>query len=152
MSHLLRIKEDVKSYAYKDWIAPASDPKPVYLENISGHRFTRDKRGEPFNHGAIHVEGDYYYFLNGNTFRRDLVENLKNIRDKREVGTTLFCSDEIMRIGKYMVDEFDNKLTSSQFVDILVEVLTGNSKNYGMENFVYTSPPPPPDKDECCVL
>ena len=122
----------------------------IVTQNQYIWRTFRDKnRPDFFNHSAIQV-GEHYYHLEGTRFRRDFIENVEAIRAQRKVGTTLYSSKEIMSIG----ESLGTDLSSAEFVNKLLEVLTGTFQNYGVENFIHVPAPlpPSPPSPRCKIL
>jgi hypothetical protein len=117
------------------------DKKPIEItmETVYGLSYAKGKEGVPFEHMAIQVGDDYYYHLVfqydenynepvGVKFQRDLIENIHRKCETSVIGKTIYTSNEIMKIGKYLITIFGAYYkvfwNCQHFARILTSVLT----------------------------
>jgi hypothetical protein len=114
-------------------------PISITMETVYGLSYAKGKEGVPFEHMAIQVGGDYYYHLvfqydedynepNGVKFQRDLIENINRKCETSIIGKTIYSSNEIMKIGRYLITIFGEYYkvfwNCQHFARILTSVLT----------------------------
>jgi len=116
----------------------------VKMETVIGLSYSKDKEGIPFEHMALQIGGDFYYHLVfefdedgkdpiGVRFQRDLVENIRRKCQQALIGETRYTSDDIMKIGKYLITKFGTYYkifwNCQHFARILATVLTNGTIN-----------------------
>lgn len=114
-------------------------PIPIKMETVYGLSYATGKEGIPFEHMAIQVGNDYYYHLVfrydedhhepiGVKFQRDLIENINRRFETAIIGETRYSTEEIMKIGKYLITKFGPYYkifwNCQHFARILASVLT----------------------------
>jgi hypothetical protein len=147
------IEEDMKNWIIQQklQIIENSSMLEVRMETVIGLSYAKDKEGIPFEHMAIQVGNDFYYHLVfdfdeehnepvGVRFQRDLIENIRRNVGQSVIGKTKYKSDDIMKIGKYLITIFGEYYkifwNCQHFAKILANVLTEGT--YDSSFFVTT--------------